>query len=89
MARCLTKPPLTINYMAGYERLKTRGTAGFKRKVSTNGYMATMSQGQRDAWQDARLNAYVSEVERESIRKNGIRKLKFIGRNTGLGKKVA
>lgn len=66
--------------MAGFERLKVRGTAGFKRNVSTSGYMREMSKGQKDLWQDSRLNAFLSEVEREAYKKHGVRKLKFIGK---------
>ena len=74
--------------MAGYERLQARGTAGFKRSVKTNGFMVTMTKGQKDAHKEARLNAYLTDVERDSIRTHGIRRLKFIGRNTGLGRKA-
>lgn len=55
--------------MAGYERLKARGTVGFKRNVRTNGYMAVMTQGQKDALQSAKLDRYLSEVERANARK--------------------
>lgn len=57
--------------MAGFERLKARSTAGFKRKVRVK------------PTSEARLNAYLSDVERTLIKKRGVRKLRFIGTPKG------
>lgn len=67
---------------------------GFKRKVKTNGHMKNMTIGQKDAYNEARLEGFLKSVERESIRVHPPRKLRFIGRRgtvgfEGLTKKAA